>query len=106
MTDLIIVLTTMPDDERAEQLARTLVDERLAACVHVHAPVTSIYRWKDAVEREAERPMVFKASRARLSELSRRLHALHPYEVPEFVVLTGEAADDYGRWVNDAAGSR
>ena len=59
MTDLIVILTTMPDDERgANALARTLVDERLAACVHVQAPILSTYRWKDAVERETERPLV------------------------------------------------
>jgi len=106
MTDLIIVLTTMPDDARADELARMLVDEQLAACVHVHAAVSSTYRWKGVVERESERPMVIKTSRARLAELDRRLHALHPYELPEFVVLSGEASDAYGRWINDGVGSR
>ena len=106
MTDLIIVLTTMPDDERADALARALVDEQLAACVHVHHPVSSTYRWKDVVARETERPLVIKTSKARLPELERRLHALHPYELPEFVVLSADAGDAYGRWVNGAVGSR
>ena len=48
MTDVVLVLSTVPDDERAESLARTLVDERLAACVNLHAPMVSIYRWKGA----------------------------------------------------------
>lgn len=106
MTDLIIVLTTMPDDERADALARSLVEEQLAACVHVHAPVSSTYRWKGAVERETERPLVIKTARARLPELDRRLHALHPYEVPEFVVLSAEAGEAYGRWISDVVGPR
>jgi len=106
MADLIIILTTMPDDDRADALARTLVEEQLAACVHVHAPVSSVYRWKDAVERDTERPLVIKTSRARLPEIERRLHALHPYELPEFVVLPADAAEAYGRWVNGAVGLR
>lgn len=106
MTDLIIILTTMPADGRADTLASTLVDEQLAACVHVHAPVSSIYRWKGAVECETERPLIIKTSRARLPELEKRLHELHPYELPEFVVLSADSGEAYGRWVNDAVGSR
>jgi periplasmic divalent cation tolerance protein len=105
MTDLIIILTTMPDDQRADALARTLVDEQLAACVHVHAPISSTYRWKGAVERETERPLVIKTTRERLGALEKRLHALHPYELPEFVVLSAGAGDAYGRWVSGAVGS-
>jgi periplasmic divalent cation tolerance protein len=104
MTELIIVLTTMPDDDRAGSLARTLVDERLAACVHVHAPVSSTYRWKGIVECESERPLVIKTSRSRMAALEARLRGLHPYELPEFVVLSAEAADAYGRWVNEGVG--
>src|SRR3954464_5198521 len=65
MTDLILILTTMPDDDRADRLARALIDERLAACVNVHGPMVSSYRWKGAVEREAERQLVIKTTRAR-----------------------------------------
>jgi len=106
MTDLIVILTTMPDDARADALARTLVDERLAACVHVHAPTSSTYRWKDVVEQDVERPLVIKTTRARLLDLEVRLRALHPYELPEFVVLSAEAGEAYGRWVSGAVGSR
>ena len=105
MTDLIVILTTMPDDERADALARTLVDERLAACVNVQAPMSSTYRWKERVERETERPLVIKTTRARLPERRARLRALHPYELPEFVVLSAEAGEAYGRWVSGAVGS-
>jgi periplasmic divalent cation tolerance protein len=100
MTDLIIILTTMPDDDRAEALARTLVDEHLAACVNVHGPMHSTYRWKGSVERESERQLVVKTSRSRLSDVERRLRELHPYELPEFVMLEGTASDAYGTWVS------
>ena len=66
MTDLILILTTMPDDERADALARTLVDERLAACVHVQARCLLDVSVEGAVEREIERPLVIKTTRARL----------------------------------------
>jgi periplasmic divalent cation tolerance protein len=103
MAEFVLIFTTMPDDERADALARTLVDERLAACVNVHAPMTSTYRWKGAVEREAERQLVSKTTRARVPDLETRLRALHPYEVPEFLVVAvdgGSAA--YLDWVGSS----
>ena len=101
MRDLVVVLTTMPDDHRADELARTIVEERLAACVNVMSPMTSTYRWKGAVEREPERQLVLKTTRARLKALEARVRALHPYELPEFLVLTVEAASAaYAEWVS------
>ena len=102
MADLVLVLTTMPNDERAEELALTLINERLAACVNVHSAMTSAYRWKGAVEHEAERQLVIKTTRDRLSALEARVRALHPYELPELVVLSvDEGSAAYLRWVTD-----
>ena len=102
MPDLVIVLTTMPDDGRADELARTLVDERLAACVNVHGPMMSTYRWKGSVERDAERQLVIKTTRDRIAALEARLRPLHPYELPEFVVIGVEGGSDkYLRWIHD-----
>ena len=102
MRDLVVVLTTMPDDGRTDELARTIVDEHLAACVNVLAPMMSTYRWKGAVEREAERQLVIKTTRGRLTALEARLRALHPYELPEFLVLTVESASAaYAAWVSE-----
>ena len=100
MTDVILVLTTMPDDPRADGLARTLVEEGLAACVNVQGPMMSTYRWQGKVEVGAERQVVIKTTRAHLAALEPRLRALHPYELPEFVVLDATASDAYGAWVN------
>ncbi len=100
--DLILILTTMPDDERAAQLARTLVDEQLAACVNVHGPMVSTYRWKGAIEQEPERQLVIKTRRGRLAQLETRLRALHPYELPEFVVLDAAASGAYAAWVAES----
>jgi periplasmic divalent cation tolerance protein len=99
MVDLILILTTMPDDNRADELAMTLVGEGLAACVNVHGPMTSIYRWKGEIEHETERQVVVKTTRARLPAIEARLRALHPYELPELVVIAADSSDAYGKWV-------
>jgi periplasmic divalent cation tolerance protein len=106
MTDFVIVLTTMPDDARSDELARTLVDERLAACVNVYGAMMSTYRWKGTVERDPERQLVIKTTRARLAALESRLRALHPYELPEFIVVAPESASEaYAAWAAAEAGS-
>ena len=103
MTDLVIVLTTVAADARADELARQLVDEGLAACVNLYPPMVSTYRWKGRVERESEQQMVIKTTRARVAALETRLRQLHPYELPEFVVLPVESGSEaYVDWVRDA----
>jgi periplasmic divalent cation tolerance protein len=102
MTDaeVVIVLTTAPADERAEAWATTLVEEHLAACVHVHGPMVSVYRWKGTVERAAERQVVIKTTRERVAALRRRVGELHSYELPEFVVLNiADGGHEYLAWV-------
>jgi periplasmic divalent cation tolerance protein len=104
-TDVVLVLTTVPDDDRAEPLVRTLVDEHLAACVNVHGPVVSLYRWKGVVERDTERQLVIKTTRDRVAALQARLTALHPYELPEFIVISvDEGSAAYLGWIGEQAG--
>ena len=99
-SEIVIVLTTAPDAERADSWARTLVEERLAACVNVHGPMTSFYRWKGAVERDEERQVVIKTTRDHVPALQLRLAELHPYELPEFLVLSVDGGSDvYLDWV-------
>ena len=99
-TEIVIVLTTAPDDERADAWARTLVEERLAACVNIHGPMISFYRWKGVIERDAERQVVIKTTRERVTALRARLRELHSYELPEFVVLSiDDGSDEYLKWV-------
>ena len=103
--ECVLVLTTVPDDERGEALAHTLVDDRLAACVNLHAPMVSIYRWKDHVERDTERQLVIKTTRDRLSAIEARLHELHSYELPEFIIVSiDEGSAAYVKWVIDQTG--
>jgi periplasmic divalent cation tolerance protein len=105
VTDIVIVLSTAPADDRAEQWARQLVDERLAACINVQAPMVSVYRWQGRVERDDERQLVIKTTRARLPALEARLKELHTYDLPEFVVVAVEGGcSAYLSWVGEQVG--
>jgi periplasmic divalent cation tolerance protein len=101
MNDVVLVLSTAPaDGDTAERIARALVDERLAACVNLHGPMISVYRWKGAVERDSERQLVIKTTRERVPALEHRLRELHPYELPELIVIsTSGGSDQYLSWV-------
>jgi periplasmic divalent cation tolerance protein len=105
MTECILVLTTMPADDGADGLAKTLVAERLAACVNIHGPMMSTYRWQGGIEVDAERQVVIKTTRERLSGLEARLRELHPYQLPEFIVLDAAAGDAYGAWIGETTRS-
>jgi periplasmic divalent cation tolerance protein len=106
MTNVVVILTTMPDNGRTDELARALVDERLAACVNVHAPMMSTYRWQNAIERDSERQLFIKTTRDRVATIEARLRQLHPYELPEFLVLPVESGSEaYLRWVHESAES-
>lgn len=96
----VLVLVTWPADRPADALARTLVDERLAACVNVLPEMQSVYRWEGAVQQDAERQLVIKTTADRLEALEARVAALHPYQVPEFLVLPiAGGSDRYLEWM-------
>jgi periplasmic divalent cation tolerance protein len=103
--DFSLVLTTFPEDGDAEGFARTLVAERLAACVNVLPPMRSVYRWKGEVEAAGERQLVIKTKAASVAALEKRVKALHPYDVPEFLVLTIESGSAaYLAWLGESVG--
>jgi len=100
--NVLIVLTNCPDTEVADRMARTLVEQGLAACVNQLPPVSSVYRWRGSVERASEVPLLIKTTRERLGELQDAIRGLHPYEVPEIVALPVVAGlPAYLRWVAD-----
>ena len=106
MTTVVLVLTTWPAATDAAAFAGALVEERLAACVNVLGQMQSTYRWKDAIETEPERQILIKTTESRLSALEARIRELHPYEVPEFLVVRAERGSDaYTAWL-EAAVSR
>lgn len=100
--DYVIVLTTFPSDAEAAEFAATLVRERLAACVNIQDEMISLYHWQGELQRDAERQVVIKTTRDRLDELWTRVRELHPYEVPEFIVLPIiDGSDAYLRWMRE-----
>ena len=100
MSEVVLVLSTVPNDESAEQLVQTLVDERLAACINMSAPIVSTYRWQGKIEHDVERQLTIKTTRATLPALHARLVELHSYELPEFIVIDVHAgSSDYLAWV-------
>ena len=84
---VVVVLTTFPSPEKAAEIARILVEERLAACVNILPAVRSIYRWKNEIEDETETLAIAKTTADRAEALHGRLLALHPYDVPEVIAL-------------------
>ncbi len=98
--DILLVFTNAPDEATARALARTLVAERLAACVNILAPCRSVYRWQGALEEAEEVPMLIKTSAASYLALEAAIRAGHPYELPEIVALPlSKGLPDYLAWV-------
>lgn len=105
--EFVIVLTTLPADSEVVRFATTLVQERLAACVNVLPEIQSVYWWGGQLEQDLERQVVMKTTAARIERLRERVKELHPYEVPEFLVIPVTEGDEaYLKWVRDSTGSR
>ena len=101
--EYVIVLTTLPADAESRAFGRTLVEERLAACVNLLPVMDSVYRWEGQVEHDTERQVIVKTSRDRVAALWERIRELHPYETPEFVVLNiQDGSDAYLRWIGES----
>lgn len=99
----VLVLTTTGADFDARALAHALVEARLAACVNIVERVHSVYRWEGRVTDDAEQLLIIKTSDDRLAALRDEVLRLHPYDVPEFVVLPiGETSEAYGAWLATA----
>jgi periplasmic divalent cation tolerance protein len=107
MSDYIQIVTTTEHQEDAERIARALVEQRLAACVQVAGPITSIYRWHGQIETAREWQCWAKTRRELYDEIEQAIRRLHPYEVPEILampVLAGSA--DYLGWLEQETGKR
>ncbi len=86
-TDVIVMITTAPDAETSGRLARSLVDDGLAACVHVMPAGESTYRWQGQVHTDREATLFIKTVRAHGDAVARRVHDSHPYELPELLTV-------------------
>ena len=100
MTELLLVMTSLPDMEAAKALARRLIDVNLAACVQLQPGVQSIYRWDGRVCEEQEVALLVKTTAAQWPAISAFIKQNHPYDVPEIIAQPIIHSDpDYARWV-------
>lgn len=101
--DTLVVFITVPNLESARQIARVLVEKRLAACVNLLPGVTSIYFWEGAVREDSEVLLVCKTRRSRLAALQEEVRTMHPYQVPEIIALPVVAGlEEYLNWVRES----
>jgi periplasmic divalent cation tolerance protein len=100
MTELLLVMTSLPDRDAAKALAKRLIDSHLAACVQIQTGVQSIYRWEGRICEEQEAVLVAKTTAAQWPAISAFIKQNHPYDVPEIIAQPITHSDtDYARWV-------
>lgn len=100
MTDKRLLLSTATSREEANTLASELVSRRLAACVNILGPVSSIYRWQGEVEHSEEFLLLIKSSEAQVSQIQEAIRELHSYKVPELISFTIESGlESYLAWI-------
>ncbi len=103
----VLVLVTSANEEQGVAIARSLVGEKLAACVNLVGPIRSIYRWRDQIEDDRETLLLVKTRANLLERLERRVRELHTYEVPEIVALRFHAGSKpYLKWLFEATANR
>jgi periplasmic divalent cation tolerance protein len=102
----LLAFSTFPDAKTARKISNQLVAESFAACANILPGVESIYRWKEKIENANETLVLFKLSEDRQAAFQKKLHSLHPYEVPEiiFVLVTG-GLPEYLRWIAESCAS-
>jgi periplasmic divalent cation tolerance protein len=101
MSGYIQVITTTSRKDEAEQIARTLVEQRLAACVQISGPIVSTYRWQGAMETTSEWQCVAKSRADLFSEIEASIRTIHPYEVPEILATSIAAGSPaYLAWLD------
>ncbi|MDE2600524.1 MAG: divalent-cation tolerance protein CutA [Rhodocyclaceae bacterium] len=100
MSEVLLLLSNLPDEASAGVLAAHLVEHRLAACVNQLAPCRSVYRWQGQVEQASEIPLLIKTTRERYAAVEAAVRELHPYDVPELIAVPIELGlSAYLSWV-------
>ena len=103
VADCVLVLVTIPADGEEESFAKGLVGPGVAACVSILPPMRSIYRWEGDVQQEQECQVLIKTTSAAVPALWQRVRDLHPYDVPEFIVLpVADGSNAYLEWVRES----
>ena len=99
---VLLVITTVADDDSAQRLATALVEQHRAACVNILPNITSVYRWQAQVTSDQERLLLIKTTESGYTAVAEFLRAHHPYELPEILAVpVSNGSDDYLNWVRD-----
>jgi periplasmic divalent cation tolerance protein len=102
-----VVFITAPGEDEAAGIAKTLVEEKLAACVNIIRNVRSIYRWQGKIQDDAEVLLIVKTQNSRFRALCERVKELHSYEVPEVISLPiTQGSQDYLKWLIESTGEQ
>lgn len=102
MEGYVVVLVTVPSKAVAEEVAHTLLGQKLAACVNIPPSVTSLYMWEGKLCSDEEVLLVIKSTAAAFNELAAAVRAVHPYDVPEIIALPVVAgSQDYLDWIDE-----
>jgi len=103
MTDKVVILVTVANRREGRQIARHLVEARLAACVNITQTIQSIYRWKGKLVEDKEFLLVIKSARPLFPEVKTAITRMHSYQTPEIICLPIiEGSEDYLRWISDS----
>jgi periplasmic divalent cation tolerance protein len=98
----VVVSTSVDKEEAARSIAETVLGKRLAACVHIHPPMTSLYWWKGDIASDSEYLLSMKSERSLFARLAEAIRSVHPYEVPEIIATDIVEVDtEYGAWMKE-----
>ena len=100
MTEFIQVFTTINDRSKAKEIAETLLEKRLAACVQISGPVSSLYRWQGKIAEDEEWLLIIKSDKEHYYELEKEVKRIHGYDVPEILAVPiSDGNDAYLEWL-------
>ncbi len=100
--DYIVVYITVPDFDIGKNIAKTLVEEKLAACVNITSQINSIYFWQGNIEDDTEHLLIIKTRKDVFEKLENRVKELHPYTVPEIIAMPIVlGSKDYLNWIDE-----
>ena len=98
----LLILTNLPDRQSANEMAKVLIEERLAACVNILGDCSSVYRWEGKIENATEVPMLIKTRADCYQQVEQAIKRLHPYELPEIIAVPiVEGLPNYLKWVHE-----
>ncbi len=101
-SEAIVVLTSVPNSEEAETLARKIIEAKLAACVQILPPMKSFYFWENQIQAESEHLLLIKTLTEKYDELEKFIETNHSYDVPEIVALAAErVSESYFGWLEN-----